>query len=202
MSVATCAYARRPDEARVGVAYAIVKVVPALRPAAFLDRDGTLMEDFGFIGDPKRILILSGVAEALVALAEAGYERIVITNQSGVARGYFGEPDVVRVHRALAEGLARRGAALDAFYYCAHLDGCDCRKPEPGMIRRAVAERGLDLERCAMFGDRAADMTLAERVGIPGILVNEVPGYDGPPPLHRARDLRDGVRFFLEHVRA
>ncbi len=160
------------------------------------------MEDSGYVGDPARVRVLEGVAEALVALAGAGFARIVVTNQSGVARGLFGEPDVVRVNRALADELAVRGAVVDAFYYCTHLAGCDCRKPLPGLVRQAVAECDLDLARSVMFGDRGADMVLAQTLGIPGILVNELPGYDGTPPLHRAQTLRDGVRFFLEHVHA
>ena len=164
------------------------------KPAAFLDRDGTLMEDSGYIGDPDRIRILEGVPEALRLLGDAGFERIVLTNQSGVARGMFGEADVVTVNRALAEGLALRGAGIEAFYYCPHLTDCDCRKPAVGMLRRAVEERGLDLSASVMFGDSMVDIALA------GILVNEPPGYAGPSPLYRARSLQDGVRFFLEHV--
>jgi histidinol-phosphate phosphatase family protein len=158
------------------------------------------MEDSGFIGDPRRVRVLDGVPEALVALAEAGFERIVVTNQSGVARGLFGEADVVNVNRALADELAVRGATLDAFYYCTHLEACDCRKPLPGMVRKAVAERDIDLERSVVFGDRGSDIALAAAVGVPGILVNELPNYDGPPPLHRARTFAEGVRFFLDHV--
>ncbi|GAC1443610.1 MAG: HAD family hydrolase [Vulcanimicrobiaceae bacterium] len=172
-------------------------------PAAFLDRDGTLMEDSGFIGDPARIRILEGVGPALVALAEAGFQRIVVTNQSGVARGYFEEPDVVAVHRELSSQLAAYGAAIDAYYYCTHLDdGCDCRKPSPGMVRRAVAERDLDLSRSVVFGDRGSDIALARSVGVPGVLVNAMPRYVGPEPFHRAASLRDGVSYFLANVRA
>ena len=160
------------------------------------------MEDSGYVGDPKRVRVLPGVAEALVALAAAGFERIVITNQSGVARGFFGEPDVIDVHRALAEELAVRGATIDAYYYCAHLTGCDCRKPSPGMILRAVAERGIDLAGSVMFGDRASDIALAQNVDIPGILVNGGPNYDGPQPLHRATTFAEGVRLYLDSVRA
>jgi histidinol phosphatase-like enzyme len=80
------------------------------------------------------------------------------------------------------------------------LEGCDCRKPQTGLVRRAVRERDLDLTRSVVFGDRGGDIALAKALGIPGILVNELPGYDGPPPLHRARSLREGVAFFLEHV--
>jgi histidinol-phosphate phosphatase family protein len=158
------------------------------------------MEDSGFVGDPRRIRILDGVPAALSALAAAGYERIVVTNQSGVARGLFGEPDVTNVNRALADELAVRGATLDAFYYCPHHGGCDCRKPQTGMIRRALQERDIVLAGSVVFGDRGSDIALAAAVGIPGILVNELPFYDGPPPLHRARTFAEGVRFFLEHV--
>ena len=91
------------------------------RRAAFLDRDGTLMEDSGFIGDPKRVRVLNGVVEALRRLAEAGYERVVVTNQSGVARGFFGDADVERVNAELARQLERDGASIDAFYFCSHL---------------------------------------------------------------------------------
>ncbi len=161
------------------------------------------MEDTGFVGDPARIVVLPGVIEALRALASAGFERIVVTNQSGVARGYFGEPDVVAVHRALEARLGVGGASIDAYYYCAHLDdGCDCRKPLPGMVRRAVAERDLDLARSVVFGDRGSDMALAHAVGVADILVNERPNYVGPAPLFRARTLLEGVTFFLERVHA
>jgi D-glycero-D-manno-heptose 1,7-bisphosphate phosphatase len=158
------------------------------------------MEDSGFIGDPRRVRVLDGVAEGLAALAAAGYERIVVTNQSGVARGMFGEADVVNVNRALADELAVRGAALDAFYFCSHLTGCDCRKPQTGMIRRALSERDIALEGSVVFGDRGSDIALAAAAGIPGVLVNEMPGYDGPPPLLRAPTFVEGVRLFLEHV--
>jgi D-glycero-D-manno-heptose 1,7-bisphosphate phosphatase len=172
------------------------------KPAAFLDRDGTLMEDSGFIGDPERVRVLEGVPDALRALEAAGLERVVVTNQSGVARGYFDEPDVERVHRALAARLAADGASIDAFYYCSHLSDCDCRKPAPGLVRRAVAERDLDLARSVVFGDRGSDIGLALAAGVPGILVNPYGVYDGPEPLYRAASLAEGVRFFLERVHA
>ena len=172
------------------------------RPAAFLDRDGTLMEDSGFIGDPKRVRVLDGVGEALRLLANAGFLRVVITNQSGVARGYFGELDVDRVHAHLARELAVAGASVDAFYACPHLETCDCRKPRTGLARRAIEELEIDVARSAMFGDRGSDMALARNVGIPGILVNEHGSYDGPEPTWRAATLLRGVRWFLERVRA
>jgi D-glycero-D-manno-heptose 1,7-bisphosphate phosphatase len=170
--------------------------------AAFLDRDGTLMEDTGFIGDPGRVRVLAGVPEGLRLLAGAGYARIVVTNQSGVARGFFGAPDVERVNAELARRLADDGVTIDAFYYCAHLLGCECRKPLPGLVRRAVDELGVDLPQSVLFGDRGSDIALAQAVGVPGILVNPIGEYEGPEPTFRARTLLDGVRFFLEHVHA
>ena len=172
------------------------------KAAAFLDRDGTLMEDTGFIGSPERVRILAGVPEALRLLGEAGFDRIVVTNQSGVARGMFEEPDVERVHRELSERLGRSGAGIDAYYYCTHVDedGCDCRKPLAGMARRAAAERGLDLSKSVVFGDRGGDIAMAAALGVPGILVNEYGIYAGPEPFSRARSLLDGVKFFLEFV--
>ena len=169
------------------------------RPAAFLDRDGTLMEDSGLLNDPRRIRVLDGVAVALRTLESAGFERIVVTNQAGPAPGELGVPDVEFVHLTLAKLLAGEGASVDAFYYCRHRGGCDCRKPLPGLVRRAVAERRIDLERSVVFGDGETDMHLAERVGVPGILVN-ARLYTGPEPLYRARTLLEGVMFFLEYV--
>jgi D-glycero-D-manno-heptose 1,7-bisphosphate phosphatase len=160
------------------------------------------MEDSGFIGDPERIRVLDGVAEALGLLGSAGLARIVVTNQSGVARGFFEEPDVVRVNRALQEQLERAGAGIEAFYFCSHLEGCDCRKPLAGMVRRAAADLALDLERSVVFGDRASDMLMARAAGVPGILVNPYGVYEGPEPLYRAASLLEGVRFFLERVHA
>jgi len=149
------------------------------------------MEDSGYVGNSARVRILEGVPEALLALAEAGFQRVVVTNQSGVARGMFGELDVQSVNRALSNELARAGARIDAFYYCTHLNGCECRKPATGMVLRAVAERGIELEGSVMFGDSAGDMGLAANAGIPG-----------PEPSYRARTLLEGVRYFLESIRA
>jgi D-glycero-D-manno-heptose 1,7-bisphosphate phosphatase len=174
------------------------------RAAAFLDRDGTLMEDTGYVGDPRRVRVLPGVPEALRMLEAAGYLLVVVTNQSGVARGYFGEPDVIEVNRELRTQLERDGATIDAWYYCIHLDGqCDCRKPRTGMVRRALEERApIDLEQSVVFGDSAVDMGLAKNLGVPGVLVNASANYLGPEPFHRAPSLLEGVTFFLDCVRA
>ncbi len=179
---------------------ALARAVTARRPAAFLDRDGTLMEDTGYIGDPRRVRLLDGVPAALNDLRDAGFARIVVTNQSGVARGMFGEPDVANVHRELSAQLAAHGASVDAYYYCAHLTQCTCRKPLPGLAERAIVEHDIELDGSVVFGDRGSDIGLAHSLGIAGILVNARLPYDGPVPLYEARSLQAGVRFFLERV--
>ena len=170
------------------------------RPAAFLDRDGVLMEDNGFVGDPDAIQILADVPLALRRLAEAGYARIVVSNQSGVARGYFSAQDVDRVNGALAGMLAGDGARIDAFYVCPHYDeDCDCRKPAPGMIRKAVHDYDLTLEGSAVIGDRGSDIALAHAVGIPGILVTSPRyPYTGPKPDAKVPSLLAAVDWMLE----
>jgi histidinol-phosphate phosphatase family protein len=175
--------------------------MPDRKAAAFLDRDGTLMLDSGYIGSPDRVRVLEGVPEALRLLASAGFERVVVTNQSGVARGFFGESDVERVNATLAEHLAVDGATIDAFYFCTHLEMCDCRKPLTGMVERAVRERHIDLQRSVVFGDRGSDIELARNLGITGILVassNEA--YVGPAPTFTAPSMLEGVRRLLKEL--
>ena len=172
---------------------------PKKRPAAFLDRDGVLIEDSGFIGEPDAVRLLPDVPLALRRLHEAGYARIVVSNQSGVARGYFSNEDVERVNDALAGMLAGDGARIDAFYVCPHYDeGCDCRKPAPGLIRKAVAEHALTLQGSAVIGDRGSDIALAHAVGIPGILVASPRyPYAGPEPDARVGSLLGAVDWMI-----
>ncbi len=169
---------------------------PAPRRAVFLDRDGTLSEEIGYIHrkDLPRYALLPGVAAALKRLRAEGWALVVLTNQSGVGRGYFG-PDVVdAVHARLAELLAREGAGLDGVYYCPHHPDplapadngllpegrvaaepvrelcveCDCRKPRPGLALRAARELNLDLASSWMVGDKTADLGVAESARLKG----------------------------------
>lgn len=151
-----------------------------LKPAVFLDRDGVVIEDSHYLGDPARVRILPGVPEAVASLNRAGWRVVVVTNQSGVARGLFTEPDVEAVHEHLAELLCGYGAKIDAFHHCPHHpDGeveayrvaCACRKPRPGMLRRAADELGLDLAASWMVGDRVTDLQAGAAVGCRTVLV-------------------------------
>jgi len=150
------------------------------RRAVFIDRDGTISEEIGYVNHPSRYRVFAYAAEAIKLLNEAGWLAILVTNQAGVARGYFTEDVIGAVHNLLAQELARGGARLDAIYYCPHHPSvgeppyrfdCDCRKPKPGLIRRAVAEFNIDLAGSWMIGDRYSDTELARNAGLRAALV-------------------------------
>jgi D-glycero-D-manno-heptose 1,7-bisphosphate phosphatase len=160
------------------------------RPAAFLDRDGTLIEDVGYLARIDQVRFLPGAIEAVRLLNEAGFFVAVVTNQSGVARGFFTESLVVATHDAIQEALAREDARVDAFYYCPHFrEGsvaglareCDCRKPMAGMYHRAEREHGPFARPSFMFGDRESDMGFAVAAGLEPCLIGDaqVPGIAG-----------------------
>lgn len=143
------------------------------RPAVFLDRDGTINEEMGYINHLSRFRLLPEAAPAIRRLNEAGLPVVVITNQSGAARGYFPPSLVEEVHRLMQELLAQKGARVDAIYACLHAPdaGCSCRKPKPGLLLQAAEELGLDLSRSYLVGDRYMDIQTAANAGVQGILV-------------------------------
>jgi D-glycero-D-manno-heptose 1,7-bisphosphate phosphatase len=150
--------------------------------AVFLDRDGTLIREVHYLSQIGQIDILPGVAAALRQLRLLGFKLVMVTNQSVVARGALSEAGLREIHAEIAGRLARDGARLDAVYYCPHhpTEGlgayridCACRKPKPGMIRRAAAELQIDPALSFMVGDQLIDMELAEAVGASGILVGQ-----------------------------
>lgn len=150
------------------------------RRAVFLDRDGTINEEKDYLHRIEDFAFIPGVPAAIRRLKEAGFLVIVVTNQSGVGRGYYSMEDVDRLHRHLQDKLAESGTAVDAFYVCPHhptegvghfLRDCDCRKGRPGMLLQAAAEHGIDLERSFMVGDKAADIEAGEEAGCRSMLV-------------------------------
>ena len=148
------------------------------QPAVFLDRDGTLIEDVGYPTRPEQIRILGGVARALARLTAAGYQLIVVTNQSAIARGRLSEDDLHRFHQALDDQLDLLGARVDAYYACPHLPDpskaarpelaveCDCRKPKPGLILRAAKDMDLDLDQAWLVGDKWRDIAAGQAAGV------------------------------------
>jgi D-glycero-D-manno-heptose 1,7-bisphosphate phosphatase len=152
-----------------------------LHAAVFFDKDGTLVEDVPYNVDPDRIRLAPGAAEGLPLLVEAGFKLVVVSNQSGVARGMFEEKALVAVERRLKELLGALGVPLAGFYYCPHHPqgqlaqyavACECRKPAPGMIRRAATELGLDVTRSWLVGDILDDIEAGHRAGCRTVLID------------------------------
>ena len=186
------------------------------RRAIFMDRDGTICEEVGYVNHLSRSRLLPNSAEAIRLVNGAGYLAIVVTNQSGVARGLFDEDLVNAVHRQLAGRVEASGGLLDAIYYCPHhpregsppyRQDCGCRKPKPGMLLRAAEEHDIDLARSYMVGDSLVD--LAAGVAAGAGVVHVLTGYGRGlvdhqkdrftvPPLFTAVDLLAGVRWILE----
>ena len=149
--------------------------MPRKSKAAFLDRDGTIIEEKNYIADPDDVVFAPGAIAGLRALRAAGYQLVVVTNQSGIARGLYGEAEFHAVQKRLAELLAQEGIHLDAVYYCPHhpdfTGPCDCRKPGPGMYRQAERNLGIALADSVFIGDRLKDVLPARDFGGTGILL-------------------------------
>ena len=169
------------------------------RPAVFLDRDGTLIEDRGYLDRLERLEVFPWTADAVRLLKRAGLVTVIITNQSAVGRGIIDEPFLQHVHAVLNARLARGGGAVDHAYFCPHIHDaqiaryrqvCECRKPRPGMIERACRELDLDPERSVMVGDRWLDVACGQAAGARSVLVRTGHGAReeeaGAPPGVRA----------------
>ncbi len=167
--------------------------------AAFLDRDGTIIEEVGYLDRPERVEFYPYTIDAIRALNRAGLAVVMVTNQSGVARGFFTEAVVDDVHRHMADMLAAGGAHIDAYYYCPHhIDGkvkgyaqaCDCRKPGRGLVDRAAREFGVDPRRSFVVGDRWVDVALGRAVSAESVLVRTGYGMteEQRPPANLAAD--------------
>jgi len=148
--------------------------------AVFLDRDGTLNEEMGYVNHVERFVLLPRVGEAIRLLNEHGFKVVVITNQSGVARGYFPESLLHLVHQRMEALLENEGAHLDGIYYCPHhpdagvppyRQECHCRKPDTGLAETAARELDVDCSKSYVIGDRGAELEFAHRIGAQGILV-------------------------------
>jgi D-glycero-D-manno-heptose 1,7-bisphosphate phosphatase len=177
------------------------------RPAIFLDRDGTLSHEVGYVNHLSRFRLYAFTVDAVRLINRSPYLAVVITNQAGVARGYFPESLVKDVHASLFRSLEAGGARLDGLYYCPHhpsagqppyrLD-CDCRKPRTGLLKQAAADLGIDLARSWMVGDRSGDIELAHRAGARAVLVRT--GYGRGELEHHAAGWKHSPTFVAEHV--
>jgi len=190
-----------------------------LQPAVFLDRDGVLIEDIHLLTQPDEVRLMDGSPWAVRILKAAGYQVVVVSNQTVVARGLATERDVEAVHELIQRLLVEAGGdRVDAFFFCPHHPNatwpeyrleCECRKPRPGLLLRAAAERGIDLSRSYMVGDRITDIIAGQRAGCKTILVESGrhldPPIESPDPIDPScqpdfvcADLRKAVRFILE----
>lgn len=171
--------------------------------AVFLDRDGTMAPDVHYCSRPEDFELFPNTAKAVRLLNEHGFKVIVITNQSGVARGYFTEKTLAEIHEKMKRELAKEGAWVDAIYYCPHHpdDNCDCRKPKPRLILQAAKDLDIDLQRSFVVGDLQMDIALGKAVGCPAILIRDEAVLDSanaeadliaPDLLEAARVVIDG----------
>ncbi len=137
------------------------------RPAVFLDRDGTLIDDVGYPRDPDQVRLLPGVGTALIQLQSLGFLLVIVSNQSGVGRGMITPEEARAVHEQVISELAANGVQLDGAYYCPHSpdNNSPCRKPEPGMLRQAAEDLGINLSRSFMIGDKLSDVEAGKQAG-------------------------------------
>ena len=172
--------------------------------AVFLDRDGTIMVDANYVGKVDQVAVIPGARQALKRLQDAGYKLFVITNQSGVGRGYFTREAVESIHAHLNEQFGQAGVRFDRYYVCPHHpeDNCDCRKPKPKFLLDAAREYGLDLSRCFMIGDRESDIQAGVNAGVISILVltgvgQETLAKQAAKPDHIANDIAEAAAWIL-----
>jgi D-glycero-D-manno-heptose 1,7-bisphosphate phosphatase len=187
-----------------------------MHTAVFLDRDGTINEEMGYINHVDRFVLLPSAAAAIRRINESGLKAVVITNQSGAARGYFPVDLIDQVHRKMCRLLEEEGAFLDSIYTCIHAPpgegegkGCDCRKPGIGLMLQAAHELQLDLQSSYVVGDRFKDVEMARKAGAKAVLVltgygrGEL-GFLGPTrkvePDFVAEDLAEAVEWILAHA--
>lgn len=176
-----------------------------MRPCIFFDRDGTLIEERHYLADPAQVALIAGAAEAVRLARSSGFLAVVLTNQSGVGRGYFTLEDVRRVNGRMVELLAAEGAAVDGIYVCPHApeDGCPCRKPGTGLVEQAARELDIDIGRSWMIGDKAADLELARNAGMRGVLVRTGYGAEaGKAAGGLAAFTADGVLEAVQRITA
>lgn len=183
--------------------------------AVFFDRDGTVSEEVGYLVDLAQLRLIPGAGLAIRTLNLSGFKVVLVTNQSGVARGYFPESLVHEAHQRLEKMLALDGARLDGIYYCPHHPTagyspytmtCECRKPRTGLLERAANDLAIDLRRSFVVGDKWSDVELARRAGAVSILVQTGFGHDDPgnirpdglaDPDHVASDITGAVEWIL-----
>jgi len=171
-------------------------------PAVFLDRDGTINVDHGYVGSSDKLEFIPGVFEALRELRREGFLLVVVTNQSGISRGYYSETDYLKLNRTFLEKLMEEGVIVDRVYYCPHHpdDNCYFRKPNPGMVEKALNELNIDMGRSYVVGDKVSDIELGKKAGLKTVMVMTGNGREHIKkcsPDYRAEDLLEASRLII-----
>ncbi|MCS7204560.1 MAG: HAD family hydrolase [Leptospiraceae bacterium] len=172
----------------------------------FFDRDNTLNYDPGYLSDPDGVYLLPYVVEGLKILQKLNFQFIIITNQSGIGRGYFTEETLFKINQKLLSLLSKEGIDFLNIFYCPHTekDNCSCRKPKPGLIHQALSlYPEIDLQQSWIIGDRISDIKTGESLSIKGILIDSSLQPDGTSPknlIHVARNLKDAAEFIENHI--
>jgi D-glycero-D-manno-heptose 1,7-bisphosphate phosphatase len=190
------------------------------KPAVFLDRDGTINEQMGYVNHLSRFIILSGVVEGIRLLNHHGFHAVVVSNQSGVARGYFPVDLVHEIHDFMKDHFRKNRATVDGIFFCPHHPNgtvpeysvqCNCRKPKIGLIEQACRSMDIDLSNSYVIGDRCEDIELAHRARVKGILVktgyglgeiDHVLPYRAVKPAYIGEDLFHAVQWIIDEERA
>ncbi|MDR2427505.1 MAG: D-glycero-beta-D-manno-heptose 1,7-bisphosphate 7-phosphatase [Endomicrobium sp.] len=180
-------------------------------PAVFLDRDGTVIFDKNYLSSPDQVKLYSYAADSINRLRAAGFKVIIVTNQSGVARGMFTEQDLQKIHERFVFLLKKAGAEIDAIYYCPHTDedSCNCRKPKPGMVLQGAKDFNIDLEKSYTVGDSIRDYLLGCNTGGKGILVLTGHGkkqqtkitQEKIKPMAMCKTLKDAVSVIIKDAK-
>ncbi len=181
-----------------------------MNKAVFLDRDGTIARDVHYCRSAEDFELLPAVPDAIRLLAQNGFKVVVITNQSGIARGYFTEETLAQIHDKMRSELAQHDARVDAIYYCPHHpdEGCSCRKPGTALFEKAAREHGIDLQASYVVGDMQMDIDAGKALGATTVLVTTGPQSSAPnlqslidSPDHVAPDLLHAARWVIAHSR-
>lgn len=185
-----------------------------MQAAVFLDRDGTIIEDVGYVRSPEQVKFLPGSVEAIKMLKDAGYKIIIVSNQSGVARGLLTEDMLQTIDKLIRRAILNGGGQVDGSYYCPHhpehgvypyKQACECRKPHVGLIKKAVKEHHIDLSKSFMVGDHSTDIETAHRAGIRSAFITTGHGKEEKknlkePPDHFADNLLEAAKWILSRT--
>ena len=177
--------------------------------AVFIDRDGTINVDVHYLDDLNKFEMYHGVGEGVKKLKENGFKIIVITNQSGIARGYFTEKQLLNIHERMEKEFQKFDVLLDGIYYCPHHpdDNCNCRKPNTGLFEKAINEHNIDVKSSYMLGDKILDVGVGKKIGVRTIIIPELHGRVGflskkneweYNPDYIADDFMDAVGWILK----